>query len=105
MILVDGVVFKVEPWKSLSDIERNLFPDEKNLYFTNERFYKRDDGYYCLVIDLKEERNVTNLVCMPQSKGRSSHTEEVIPDDVQQKLREFFYPDNRELGIDFSWLK
>ena len=102
MILVDGSVFKVEPWKSLSDIERTLFPDEKNLYFTNERFHNRDERYYCLVKDLKEEIKATNLVCMPQSKGRSSHTEEVIPADVQQRLREFFYPDNRELGIDFS---
>ena len=61
MILVDGGVFKVEPWKSLSDIERTLFPDEKNLYFTNERFHRRDDGCYCLVTDLREERNATKV--------------------------------------------
>ena len=76
MILVDGGVFKEEPWKSLSDIERNLFPDEKNLYFTNERFYKRDDGYYCLVIDLKEERKVSSFAVVILSSSTeiySSH--------------------------------
>ena len=95
----------MEPWKPLSEFERTLFPNEKNLFFTEDRFHQRDDGYYCLVIDLKAPKNDENLVCMPRSKGRSSHTEEVIPEDIQQKLEGFYYPHNRQAGIDFSWLQ
>ena len=102
LILVDGGIFKVEPWLPLADVERALFPDEKNLFFTDKRFHKRDDGYYCLVRNLKAPRIAANLVCMPKSKGRSKG--EIIPEEIKQKLEEFYYPVNRQAGINLSWL-
>ena len=103
LILVDGGILKVEPWKPLADVERVLFPDEKNLYFTEKRFHKRSDGYYCLVRSLDFPAEMPdNLICMPESKGRSKG--EVIPENIRRKLEEFYYPVNREAGIDFSWI-
>ena len=52
MVLIDGGVLKQEPWTSLAEIERVLFPDKIKRFFTKERFKKRDDGYYCLIVDL-----------------------------------------------------
>ena len=101
--LVDGEIFKVEPWTVLAKVERALFPDEKDLFFIEKRFHKRDDGYYCVVKDLNFTPSSSNLLCMPETKGRSKG--EVIPDDIRRKLEEFYYPINRQLGVDFSWLK
>ena len=109
--LVDGEIFKVEPWTVLAKVERALFPDEKDLFFIEKRFHKRDDGYYCVgymikywvVKDLNFPPSGPNLLCMPETKGRSKG--EVIPDDIRRKLEEFYYPINRQLGVDFSWLK
>ena len=102
LILVDGGIFKVEPWKPLAKVERALFPDEEDLYFTAKRFHKRDDGYYCLVHNLKKAPTPSNLVCMPKSKGRSKG--ETIPDYIRAQLEAFYYPYNRQAGIEFSWL-
>ena len=52
LVLIDGGVFKETPWTSLMQVEKTLFPDSKNRFFTKRRFKKRDDGYFCLVIDL-----------------------------------------------------
>ena len=103
LILVDGGVFKEKLWIPLSNIERSLFPDEENLYFTEKRFSKWGDEHFCLKKDLLvPEEIASNLLCMPESKGRSKG--ETIPDDIQQKLEEFYYPNNRKAGVDFSWL-
>ena len=92
----------MKPWEPLGKIERALFPDEKDLYFTEKRFHKRDDGYYCLIKDLNLPTIGPNLLCLSK-RGKSK--KEVIPDDIRQKLEEFFYPINRQAGVDFSWLK
>ena len=102
LILVDGGIFKINPWSPLAQVERALFPDEKNVYFTRKRFHKRDDGHYCLVLNLQNPPTLSNLVCMPKSKGRSK--DETIPEDIRTKLEEFYYPLNKEAGIEFSWL-
>ena len=52
--LVDGGIFTVKPWEPLAEIEQKLFPNEENLFFTETRFHKRSDGYYCLVRDISK---------------------------------------------------
>ena len=51
-IIVDGGILKLKPWQPLASIEEKLFPDEKQLFFTQKRFHKRSDGYYCLVREI-----------------------------------------------------
>ena len=53
-VLIDGGRFTVQPWQSLAEIERKLFPEEEDLFYTQNRFHKREDGYYCLVEDISE---------------------------------------------------
>ena len=52
LVIIDGGVFKEKPWTSLMKIEKALFPERIKRFFTKERFKKRDDGYYCLIVDL-----------------------------------------------------
>ena len=117
-ILVDGGVFTVKPWQSLAEIEKKLFPNEQNLFFIQKRFHKRSDGYYCLIKDISKfeilllnyplffvakKPTLSNLVCMPTSKGRSKG--EIISPESRKKLEELYYPVNREIGVDLSWLQ
>ena len=119
LIVTDGGVFAKQPWVTLSKIERVLFPKKKVRYFTENRFHKRDDGYYCLVKVKKgsygffqgsnlifqrigQKREGDNLLCLPKSKGRSAG--ETIPDEIRNLLEDFYYPTNRLAGYNFSWL-
>ena len=63
----------VQPWKELANIERHL-EIEQNFY-TEERFAKRDDGFYCIKKEINKKSidiSDDDLICMPRSKGRSA---------------------------------
>ena len=55
-IIVDGGILKLKPWQPLALIEKKLFPNEQNIFFSQNRFHKRSDGYYCLVQDIGKFR-------------------------------------------------
>ena len=55
-----------------------------------------------LIVVSGKKPTLNNLVCMPKSKGRSKG--EVISPETRKKLEDLYYPSNREIGVDFSWL-
>ena len=70
LIDVDGGTLSSEPWLPLAEIEKKLFPNLKDLFFTEKRFYQGNDGHYCLV------RNSGTLICLPKSKSELLVVEE-----------------------------
>ena len=69
-IIIDGGRMKTEPWKVFSELEKELNLEP---YFTEERFTKRYDGYYCYKYPdgkaKKTEYGYIGRDYMPETKG------------------------------------
>ena len=55
---------------------------------------------HLLIKNHKRKPVERNLVCLPSSKGRSFG--EAIAPEIRKLLENYYYPDNRRLGINFS---
>ena len=104
--MVDGGNLISEPWAELEAVSTLLKLDitAKNP-FSKENFVKRYDGFYCIK-NSKTDKN--DLICMPESKGRSKNVSD-IPEDVEKYLYDFYEKSNLELvkrfHRKFSWME
>ena len=75
-------------------------------YFVRKRFEKRFDGYYCI-----KKANNRELNCMPETKGRSSSTNETINENSLKILTKLYgntslsYNLEKIYNMKFSWLE
>ena len=83
-----------------------------------DRFQQREDGHYCIRKNISDyEEGIDgirisppeNLICLPDSKGRSGKTNETISSDSLEILVKFYNESLSEslddrLGRKFSWI-
>ena len=104
--MVDGGNLISEPWAELEAVSTLLKLDitAKNP-FSKENFVRRYDGFYCIK---NSETDKNDLICMPESKGRSKNVSD-IPEDVEKYLYDFYEKSNLELvkrfHRKFSWME
>lgn len=72
-IIIDGGRLKTEPWLVFSELEKEL---DLAPYFDENRFTRRNDGYYCVKLEVaqKVETGYLGRDCMPETKGKFMFT-------------------------------
>ena len=60
---------------------------------------KRPDGFYCI----KKEPNITEeIICMPETKGRTAHNKEELSKENENYLYRYYHDSNLNLVTKFS---
>lgn len=99
-MIIDGGVMIEEPWAELQKIESHIGIDDP--FFVKERFAKRADGYYCIRKTLPKHQSdlppdESDLICMPNSKGRSSKIKNSLTKGNEKYLYRFYRQSNLNL--------
>ena len=74
----------------------------ENNYFTNGRFGQRPDGHFCILKDPELESIPGNMICLPESKGRSKHTNEQLTPENEKFLYEYYKESNLRLEFNIQ---
>ncbi|CBY07273.1 unnamed protein product [Oikopleura dioica] len=104
-VILDGGTLQTEPWLEIKRLKDKI---GLNAFFYEKRFGKREDGFWCVKKNTNSDAE-DNLVCMPESKGRSKHGKETISDKNKKYLYKAYSQSSQALGKacgrNFSWFE